>query len=59
MACGGCGQNVRDALEALSGISSATADHERDEVRVEHDPSTVDGAAIGDAIEDARYDVAD
>lgn len=59
MACDGCERTVTDALEALEGISSATADHESDRVRVEHDPSTVDESAIGDAIEDAGYEVAD
>ncbi|MFU8869625.1 heavy-metal-associated domain-containing protein [Natronococcus sp.] len=55
MSCGGCEENVTDALEALEGVSSATANHEVDEVRVEHDEgTTVD--AIGSAIEDAGYE---
>lgn len=57
MACGGCEENVTDALEALSGVSSVSADHEQDQVRVEHDESTVDVEAIADAIESAGYDV--
>lgn len=58
MSCDGCEQNVTDALEALDGISSVTANHETDQVRVEHDPSVVDETAIGDAIENAGYEVA-
>lgn len=55
MSCGGCEENVTDALEALDGVSSATANHETDEVRVEHDEGTTVGA-IGSAIEDAGYE---
>ena len=55
MSCGGCEENVTDALEALEGVSSATANHEADEVRVEHDEgTTVDG--IRSVIEDAGYE---
>ncbi|MHC3438008.1 heavy-metal-associated domain-containing protein [Natrialbaceae archaeon A-gly3] len=57
MACGGCEENVKDALEALAGVSSVSADHEQDRVRVEHDASTVDVDAIADAIESAGYNV--
>lgn len=57
MACEGCEQNVIDALEALEGISSATATHEADEVRVEYDGRTLDEAAISSAIENAGYEV--
>lgn len=58
MACGGCEENVTDALEAVAGVSSVSANHERDRVRVEHDESTADVGAIADAIESAGYDVA-
>ncbi|WP_255190654.1 heavy-metal-associated domain-containing protein [Natronobeatus ordinarius] len=58
MACGGCESTVRDALEALEGVSSATANHEAGEVRVEHDRSIVDETSIADVIEDAGYEVA-
>lgn len=57
MSCDGCERNVIEAVEALEGVSSVTADHESDEVRVEHDPSTVDADALGGTIEDAGYDV--
>lgn len=58
MSCDGCERNVTDALEALEGVSSATANHEADQVRVEHDASVVDVAALSGTIEDAGYEVA-
>ncbi len=57
MACGGCEENVTDALETLAGVSSVSADHERDRVRVEHDESRADVGTIAEAIESAGYDV--
>ncbi|MFC4542269.1 heavy-metal-associated domain-containing protein [Halosolutus amylolyticus] len=57
MACDGCEQNVTDALEALEGISSVTANHEADQVRVEHDETAVDEETIATTIEDAGYEV--
>ncbi|AFZ73996.1 heavy-metal-associated domain-containing protein [Natronobacterium gregoryi] len=58
MACDGCEESVVDALEALSGVSSVTADHESGEVRVEHDEETVDEGTISGTIEDAGYEPA-
>ena len=58
MACDGCEANVTDALEALDGVSSVTANYEADEVRVEHDAATVDETALAAAISDAGYDAA-
>ena len=55
MACGGCEQNVIDALEAIEGIEAVVPDHETDKVRVEH--AGVSESAIGTAIEDAGYEV--
>ncbi|ELY66091.1 heavy-metal-associated domain-containing protein [Natronococcus jeotgali] len=55
MSCSGCEETVTDALEALAGVSSATANHETDEVRVEHgEETTVEG--IRSTIEDAGYE---
>ncbi len=59
LACDGCEATVRDALEALEGVSSATANHEAGQVRVEHDPSTVDEASIADVISGAGYGVSE
>ncbi|WP_049924686.1 heavy-metal-associated domain-containing protein [Halopiger djelfimassiliensis] len=58
MSCGGCETNVIEAVEALEGVSSVTADHDADEVRVEHDETAVDDGAIVDAIENAGYEAA-
>ncbi|QFU83937.1 heavy-metal-associated domain-containing protein [Natronorubrum aibiense] len=58
MACDGCEANVTEALEALEGVAEVTADHEADEVRVEHDETHVDEATISKTVEDAGYDVA-
>lgn len=57
MSCGGCESNVIDALETLEGVASVTADHERDEVQVEHDAGAVDETALSDAVENAGYEV--
>ena len=59
MACDGCEQNVVDALDAIEGVASTTADHEDGQVRVEHDPAVVDVDALDGAIEDAGYEVVD
>ena len=58
MSCDGCEANVTEALEALEGVSSVTASHEADEVRVEHDETAVDRETIATTIEDAGYEPA-
>ncbi|GAB3673540.1 heavy-metal-associated domain-containing protein [Halopiger thermotolerans] len=58
MSCDGCEATVTEALEALEGVSAATASHEDGEVRVEHDEAAVDEAEIADAIADAGYEPA-
>ena len=57
MSCEGCERTVTDALEALEGVAAARADREIDEVRVEHDESTVDAAELAGTVEDAGYTV--
>jgi copper chaperone len=56
MSCGGCEQNVEDALADLDGVDAVEADHEADTVEV--DAAGADDDAIRAAIEDAGYDVA-
>ncbi len=56
MSCGGCEQNVTDALEALDGVESAEADNETDTVEIVADESVSD-EQIQTTIEDAGYDV--
>lgn len=58
MSCDGCEANVETALESLSGVSAATADHDAGTVRVTHDESAVDAEALDGAIDDAGYEVA-
>lgn len=56
MSCGGCEQNVEDALASLDGVTDVNADHDGDTVEV----VTENGVAETDihaAIEDAGYDV--
>lgn len=52
MSCGGCEATVEDALEAVDGVKSATADNELDTATVEGD---ADVDALVDAVEDAGY----
>ncbi|WP_207589507.1 cation transporter [Halomontanus rarus] len=58
MACDGCEENVRTALEALEGVSSATANHTAGKVRVTHDGTVVDRQTLSGTVEDAGYEVA-
>ena len=56
MACGGCEQNVADALTELDGVESVDADHEGDRVTVTLDGDVADDDLSG-AIEGAGYEV--
>lgn len=53
MSCGHCEQSVTEALEAVDGVESATADNEEDVAVVEGDAPVEDLVA---AIEDAGYE---
>ncbi|ELZ26798.1 Heavy metal transport/detoxification protein [Halosimplex carlsbadense 2-9-1] len=53
MSCGGCEQSVEDALEAIGGVESATANRETETATVEGDADTDDLLA---AVEDAGYE---
>lgn len=53
MSCDHCEQAVEEALEALDGVSAATADHESDSATVE---GPADPGALVGAVEDAGYD---
>lgn len=56
MSCGGCEQNVEEAVSELDGVTDVEADHEADRVVVDGSVSTADARA---AIEDAGYEPAD
>lgn len=55
MSCGHCEQSVVEAVEALDGVTSASADNEADTLTVEGD---VDDATLASAVADAGYDAA-
>jgi Cu+-exporting ATPase len=55
MSCANCSTTVRDALESLDGVESASANYATDEGTVEYDPGTVSLREIYDAVEDAGY----
>jgi copper chaperone len=56
MSCGGCEQNVEDALAALDGVSGVEADHEGDAVELVTEGGVADDD-IRAAVEDAGYEV--
>lgn len=57
MMCGHCEKHVKEALEAIEGITSATASHEKAEVAIETSKE-VDESAIKAAVEKAGYEYA-
>ncbi len=57
MMCGHCEMHVKKALEAIDGITSATASHEKGEVTIEASKE-VDENAIKNAVTEAGYEYA-
>ncbi len=57
MMCGHCEMHVKKALEAVDGITSATASHEKSEVAIETS-KPVDESLIKAAVEEAGYEYA-
>ncbi|MBR4598697.1 MAG: cation transporter, partial [Treponema sp.] len=57
MMSGHCEKHVKDALEAIEGLTSATASHEKAEVAIETSKE-VDESAIKAAVEEAGYEYA-
>jgi copper chaperone CopZ len=55
MTCEGCEQRVHDAVMALPGAVSVTAEHIGDEVEVTFDPARLDVKAIRTVIAAAGY----
>ena len=53
MSCEHCEESVTDALEAVDGVESATADRERSSAVVE---GTTDTKALVNAVREAGYD---
>ncbi|GGL60622.1 heavy metal translocating P-type ATPase [Halocalculus aciditolerans] len=56
MSCASCSGSVRDAVAALDGVSSASANFATDGATVTYDPERVSMAEIYDAIRGAGYD---
>ena len=57
MMCGHCESHVKKALEALPGVTSATASHEQKKAVVTlADGASLDEAAVKKAVEDAGYE---
>lgn len=57
MMCGHCEKHVKEALEAIEGITSVTASHEKAEVAIETSKE-VDESVIKAAVEKAGYEYA-
>ena len=55
MMCGHCEMHVKKALEAIDGITTATASHEQNLVTIETSKD-VDEALIKSAVEEAGYE---
>ncbi|RAW45329.1 heavy metal translocating P-type ATPase [Halorubrum sp. 48-1-W] len=55
MSCANCSATIRDTLEDLDGVASATANYATDEATVEYDPGTVSLREIYDAVASAGY----
>ncbi|MFU8869595.1 heavy metal translocating P-type ATPase [Natronococcus sp.] len=58
MSCATCSGSVEDAVGALEGVASASANYATDEGTVEYDPEETSLAAIYDAIAEAGYEAA-
>ncbi|MCU4744454.1 heavy-metal-associated domain-containing protein [Halobacteria archaeon AArc-m2/3/4] len=56
MSCEHCEQTVEEALEALDGVTSATADHDAEIATVE---GATDSNVLTTAVEEAGYEAPD
>ena len=56
MSCEHCEQAVEEALEAIDGVTSATADHDAETARVE---GTAHSDVLTTAVEEAGYEATD
>ena len=58
ISCGHCVATVKDAVGALSGVSSVKADPDTKRVEIAFDPGQVSLAQIEAALDEAGYPVA-
>ena len=59
MVCDGCAERIRNALASLTGVRRAKVGLWLKQVRVSFDPSRLNKAAIIQAHEEAKFNVAD
>lgn len=59
MKCGGCENNVKEAVSACAGVNAVKASHKESLVEIDYDPDTADLAAMRQAIVDRGFTVAD
>jgi copper chaperone len=57
MKCGGCENTVKQAVEALGGISSVRASYKENRVEVEYDPDKIDPDSIRRTITEQGFTV--
>ena len=55
MMCGHCEAHVKEALEKIEGVTSVTADHEKDLVTISA-AGAIDEAVLKSAVEGAGYE---
>ena len=55
MSCGHCEMSVQEALDALDGVETSTADHTTGEVELAYDPIRVTDTMLQETIEEAGY----
>lgn len=55
MSCGHCEMSVKEELEELEGVRSATADHTTGDVEVAYEEGRVTDEQFKEAVEEAGY----
>jgi len=55
MSCKHCEKTVKDAVSALPGVKSATADHKKGQLAVTHNMALCSLAAIKQAVAESGY----
>ncbi|OAG77421.1 Copper resistance protein CopZ [Acetobacter malorum] len=58
MSCNGCSSKLKNALEALNGVSEADVVLEGGTVTVQYDPALVTPAQFSEVVDDLGFDLA-
>jgi P-type Cu2+ transporter len=53
--CTCCAEDILETVRQLDGVSSARLDYQRDELRLDYDPSLIDEEAVRDAVRKRGY----